>query len=519
MVRSTFGGFTTAQLALRASQSALNVVGQNIANINTAGYTRQRVDLASFNFHNPNQYAAINSTHVGFGVKITGISQLRDPYLDIRFRDGIADVGEQDAKLSVLDELKATFDETGKNGIEAKFQDILTQLQNLAGKKNGTDNDSLIRSECQSLTNLLNSYATNLQTARKNLEDNLTDGSLKSVNEILTNIQELSKTIKVAQINGDSALELQDRRNDLIDQLATYANIEVKYVENAQVTGRKVDQLTINLIQADGTRVPLINDTESAAQFTSVKDTNTGKISLELTPVNGGATVSIDETNLKSGSLKGSLEMLNCAGDFDGTDTHGIAYYEKMLDSLANTFATEMNRLNGSNNVPLELFVSSGGAGTAITAGSIRLSDDWLKGTISIKVASDEAIAGGVSDDNTNINKIIEAFSKDFEFKEVSTTDPNPNATIFTGSFQGCYSNMISVLGVDIKSTSTVLNSYLSVTEQVANTRDGVSGVSLDEETMNLMQFQKSYNAAARFMTTLDEAMDTIINGMGVVGR
>ena len=78
MIRSTFGGFTTAQLAMAASQRALDVVGQNIANINTTGYTRQRLDIASINFQNNGMYS--NSPgKVGYGVEITGISQLRDP--------------------------------------------------------------------------------------------------------------------------------------------------------------------------------------------------------------------------------------------------------------------------------------------------------------------------------------------------------------------------------------------------------------------------------------------------------
>ena len=81
MIRSTFAGFTTAQLAMAASQKALDVTGQNIANINTVGYTRQRLDIASLNTHGGNFYSSGNKTKVGFGVEMTGISQLRDPFL------------------------------------------------------------------------------------------------------------------------------------------------------------------------------------------------------------------------------------------------------------------------------------------------------------------------------------------------------------------------------------------------------------------------------------------------------
>ena len=76
MIRSTFAGFTTAQLALNASQRALDVAGQNIANINTSGYTRQRLDLMSLNFRSSSTSSTSTNQRAGFGVEITGISQV-----------------------------------------------------------------------------------------------------------------------------------------------------------------------------------------------------------------------------------------------------------------------------------------------------------------------------------------------------------------------------------------------------------------------------------------------------------
>ena len=70
-----------------------------------------------------------------------------------------------------------------------------------------------------------------------------------------------------------------------------------------------------------------------------------------------------------------------------------------------------------------------------------------------------------------------------------------------------------------LKSTKTLLSNHISIVQQTANSRDGVSGVQLDEEGMNLMHYNQSYSAAARLMTTLDEALDTLINKTGVVGR
>ncbi len=119
-MRSSFAGFTTAQLAMRASQKALDVTGQNIANINTKGYTRQRLDLISFSTgRGVSKYESSLNVKVGSGVLTTGLSQIRDPFLDIRYRNEVSNAGTQDQKLAIMKDLETVFDEVTKNGIQS----------------------------------------------------------------------------------------------------------------------------------------------------------------------------------------------------------------------------------------------------------------------------------------------------------------------------------------------------------------------------------------------------------------
>ena len=112
MIRSTFYGFHTALSGLNYAQKALDVTGNNITNMNTTGYTRQRVDINSIAASSyMDRYANANSHNVGQGVSITGISQLRDKFLDVRFRDEASQVGQYDSYLSALEEVAAVFDE------------------------------------------------------------------------------------------------------------------------------------------------------------------------------------------------------------------------------------------------------------------------------------------------------------------------------------------------------------------------------------------------------------------------
>lgn len=92
MVRATFSGFNTALSALQANQKRLDITGQNLSNMNTAGYTRQQLEASSLNYTNPvSHYSNGNETAVGFGVSMDRVSQIRDPYLDIQYRSQSAD--------------------------------------------------------------------------------------------------------------------------------------------------------------------------------------------------------------------------------------------------------------------------------------------------------------------------------------------------------------------------------------------------------------------------------------------
>ena len=119
---------------------------------------------------------------------------------------------------------------------------------------------------------------------------------------------------------------------------------------------------------------------------------------------------------------------------------------------------------------------------------------------------------GATADEN--VLKFVKAMSADWEFCKPGSTDP-----FFKGNFYNCFVNMENVLNIDLKAGNSTLKNKITVINQTADLKDSISGVSLDEEGINLLHYQQSYSAAARLMTTLDEALDKLINGTGVVGR
>lgn len=259
-VLGTFGSFTTARLGIYASQASLNVTGNNIANINTEGYTRQRMDLVSLNSTGTAKYATSFMVDVGYGVLCKSTSQLRDPYMDIRFRNEQAEVGKTETWLSGLEQLSHILDEVGRGtddfGVIAdQIHEFFDALQGLAQRVGTSEYDDLVRSAGSTLTALFNTGAKGLETIRENVYGELQD-SMKEVNAILNNIRDLNKQIRNQGIYGDSALELRDARNLELDKLSKYMKISVTYSMEKIDQYTEVEKMTVSL--ADSGNPPIV---------------------------------------------------------------------------------------------------------------------------------------------------------------------------------------------------------------------------------------------------------------------
>lgn len=530
MLRATFAGFSVARGAMTASQKALDITGQNISNVYTTGYTRQRLDQVSFASGYGN-YAVTNyTTHIGNGVLVTGTSQIRDPYLDIQYRTQMANVGMADAKASVLEDIEAVFDETMKSAIKDAFSDLESKLLDLANSTGAELDDSIVRSSMQSLVNLFHSNATQMAEKRENVTADF-ENSVEKANALMKEIAEYNKTIKSSHILGHPALELQDKRNDLLDELASYVPIQVNYRDeylNAAQT-EKVDVLEVYMLRADGTKVKII-DHDQTGEFEAETDKANKFTKLTLTDVEqtpGTTEISsydptIKERNLliNGGTFAGTLNMLNSSGVFDGdaTTEKGFGYYEQAFDLLVDTFANTLNTINGqgfdtNGNAPgaagFNLFVTSDGS-TDFTAANIMVNEDWIKGNLHLnpKLHQDSGTT-----QNDNINKFIAALNDKQKFE--ITDASGASHTIFEGNFYNYYVDIESTLGIDQQATDNLLNNHITVLNTIAQSKDEVSGVSLDEEGVSLMQYQRSYTAAARLMTTLDDTLQTLLNIAG----
>lgn len=576
----TFGSFTTVRLGIYSAQKGLDVTGNNITNINTVGYTRQQLKQASLIPSVSDRYVSIYSARIGQGAVVSGITQLRDPGLDISYRKAQSDVGSYDAKLEGLNDLATILDEVGKGSLEQDDGVILSQLNDLRDLisesiTNGTDN-TLIRTSAEELTTLFNSYATKLSELKTTYEEKL-DQEVDQVNDILTQIRDLNEAIRNSDLRGDPGLELRDQRNVLLDELSSYIKVDIKYSMESVGPNTEIEKLTVSIAGTntklvDGVystqlatedaaageghylqRNPNFNPTQSfsatnlpyldengvpckLADAAQIKNTNYSIVLSPLANKAGEQQLQRDYGTVLSdtvlyGSLQSIRELLTEKGSFATNDEiknvdpnaatkRGIPYYQKALDSLAREFATQMNNLNTYQDVDNKIELSTPGKGPLfsmgsdnnkidnITAANISVSLDWANDKVQIQTTDDPNAASG---DTSRLAEFLALFDKKLEF-DPKHIDAAAAGSPYKGTFEDMLLNIESTLAKDQMSTDAVLNNYVIAANDAYVSREGVTGVDLNDEATSLITYQKAYTAACRLLTTLEEALDSLIN-------
>ncbi len=616
MVRASFAGFSTALSALQANQKRLDIIGQNLSNMNTVGYTRQQLETSSLNYRTPvSNYMNGSEIIVGFGVHMDKVSQIRDPYLDAQYRSQMYKSSYTDSLQTSLDSLAKIFDESTITGITKAFDDIKSSLINMQdeSKVNDAIYESELRSRIKALTNLLNDADNKITEAERQEymrltgKDTTENGAIETVNDILQKIGSLNRQIKQNQILGQQSLELMDERNVLLDELSSYIPIEVTYYKDRMHDGilngtendatptedlsetyhvdsngnpmfkkEWPDDLRVEMLYTaqDGTtkRVTLVEGTEGANDdnigkltYTPVKDNtgaditppypagfkltftgckgdlvgNTPSIDLEIDPATGtmGGLQLPDE----SGSIQAMLDMLWKNGTGDAVnDVKGYEYYRQELNNLAKAFADVINSINidGAKNdktgiKPEDQYLIANKTDNGlndITAANIGINTNWVNGTVHVSTAG--SAANGTKNPTDTILNMLEAMKATYPLNGtgnlvdiltaangVAGIDVANLGNLKNNTFADYMNHVSTTLANDSYHNKYALKSNVTVLNGIHNSRDEMSGVSLDEEASNMMQFMSAYNAASRFMTALDQTLDVLINSTGVVGR
>lgn len=596
MLRPTFLGFETQKRALFSAQKNLDITGNNISNIDTKGYTRQRVDLFSVENQKGGLRYDTKVALAGQGVDMYGVTQIRNVLLDERYRTISGEANESTTKADILYNIEDIIDDveaanTGFSGIMSKFEKALQDFSTENADRR--EMAAVAINAAKQIGNILQNFSNRINKV-SDLTYTKTENAVDRVNQIFKQISSLNKQIvddyvasNQAFINDSGkyqahqeygALELKDQRNLLLDELAEYGDVEVttnlmgditvkfggkEVVSKAffDVNGNKVG------VDADGNPVdPKAKADYVYAQLSMFKPTSgtpeekqpsnlklyaselftrnqwisiasdpaksdavlgaqkdaSGNVSNEIINV-GTDNRNTTSEGLSRGTLKAYFDMYNGNGSFVSSAKYkgaaangyqGIPYYKEVMNSLAKTFADKFNEANGydsadPNTAHRQMFTYD----PDDAAYTFAVSQAWKDNTMMVGMTT---VQEGTDKehqelDNENLHRLLGVFKTEF------TYDSIPSGQKYT--LEGYVRNYGESIGEQTESEINAGTVATTILSSIDSARDDIMGVFLDEEGINMMNYQKWYNAAARMMTTLDEALDTIINSMGIVGR
>ncbi|WP_215189858.1 flagellar hook-associated protein FlgK [Exiguobacterium sp. s6] len=498
---STFMGLETARRSLTTHQWALQATGNNVANASNPGYSRQRLSLGMTEQLSVN-FGGTKAGQFGTGVRGETLARIRDLMIDQQYRDETVKNSFYATKEAAFGRMEDIINEPSENGLAKALDLFWGSLQDLSVNPDDTGARSVVRQRAMTLTETFNYMSSSLTKVQDDLKSEA-DVVIKKVNDLLTKISDVNRQIGDAEPIGVLPNELYDERDRYMDELAQYIEFDRKPVDylNGETRGnsQRMAEGRIDIVVNIGTKAAPNNVTLVDAIGGGI-----GKFDgLELTDA-AGTVIPLTHSDIPNGKLKALVEMYgeNGSEGIDGAFTVML----KDLDEMALQFATAFNTSHSGN------IDAAGVAGTnqffdnMTSAADITVGDAIMKNLDLIAASKDGNIGDG-----SGALALADLKNQVLSFTEGSVTT---NASI--GKY---YQNIIGNMAVSASQSGSLAKSTFALMASSDQRRQSVSAVSLDEEMTMMIQYQHAYNAAARNITAVDEMLDKIINGMGVVGR
>ncbi|HLR42062.1 MAG TPA: flagellar hook-associated protein FlgK [Pseudogracilibacillus sp.] len=516
----SFQGLELARKALFAQQGALYTTGHNIANVNTDGYSRQRVNFETdSSFPQPSRFMPNIPGQVGTGVNIGTVQRIREHFLDMQYRAENSRSQYWDTKSEAIKRMENVLNEPSEEGLNAQMDLLWQSIEDLVNDSDNSGARAVVAQRALGFTETFNHLSKSLQAIRKDLKDQI-DVSVKSVNSLMEQIHNLNEQIKKIEPHGMLANDLYDERDRLIDNLSEYMNVKVSYESSGGNSLDIADGLaTIEVLDSSGQSfdppIVLVDATDKDnLSFNELEIGYDDEGLVSSLTVDGGSNNGnrLADIVTSDGRLNGLMESYGYDGGIDNLYPAMLQKLDDMAAAFANAFnaqhaeGIDKNGVQGTDAffVIKEEFLDPDNPNETpiFTAENITVSEEIMEDPNRIAAAE----VGGGSRNGNNAFKLLDVFDE-------------PLGDLEDTSVRQHYIAVIGELGVQGQKANTMKNSTETLKAQIDNSRMSVTAVSLDEEISNLIKFQHAYNAAARSLTAVDELLDKVINQMGLVGR
>ena len=468
---SIFSGLDIARSALMANQTAIEVTGHNIANVNTAGYSRQTVTLTARRAYAADTSMNPGAAQLGTGVDVTAVTSVRDRFLEAQLLRISGQASDRDQYSSILDRVQTALSETGGGGLSSSLTAFFNAFQSLAQDPARSDLRTSVLQTADAL-------AREFQSLDKDLERIRTDAHAQvgtlvdQANSVAEQIAHLNVQIGGALALGQHPNDLEDQRQELVKQLSELLGAQAH--DELDIHGKPTGSVTVECggwtLVSGPSAVPIPSDFTSSVSHPYLTD-------------------GITAVFAPGGQIGG---LTKAAGSIDA--------YRQSLNDIASTLIQRVNTQHaagyGLDGITGRAFFTGTGAN------DIALAPEVANNTDALAAASLPGAGNTVAPGNGDNARAIAAIAN--------------QAAIGADTLGSAYARLVTRVGVDARTSQTESASLASERQQVLTMRNAVSGVSLDEEMTNMMQYQRSYQSAARLLSTIDSMVQTLLSAVGV---
>lgn len=479
-----FSALNAGKTALSVNQKSIEIIGNNISNVNTEGYSRQDADLTP--------YPSLNfgGFFVGQGVTVSNVSRDHDTFVTNMLQDKSSEFGLHNGQTSALAELERIFS-IGEENISTEINRFFDSWQELSANPSGLVERDIVIQRGELLAERFNLSIDDLNKVKENINDSLIS-KIDGVNSQITEIAELNQRIFTIEVQGQSANSARDRRDMLAKELSTSLGVQTYYDSKGMMS-----------VQLPG-GLPLVQ----------------GNLAMKIEGIQNGSDVDLV---LHAGGITRPLGLNNLGGEFEGlVDIRDqfIPSIKDDLDRLAYEIIESVNLAHGGNPSLGNPAGGTGGAGLDSSTGvdfftpvnplpPPPASDPWKDAARNMSVSitdSNQVAAAAVPippntvapGDNRNA-LIISNIGEDYLIDNID-------------NFGAYYGKLTARIGIESNQNQLALGGAEDAMVQLENLRDGLVGVSLDEEMINLIQFQRGFESSAKFLSTIDEMMVSLLN-------
>jgi len=555
MTTNIFSAMSSAKLGLLAQQLAIEVTGQNIANVQTEGYSRQDV---TFQANTPRSVA---TGMVGTGVRIAGIERSHDQFLFNQIMDEGDLTGKTEVTKDIFEQLEVLFSEGSGRSLNDALSSFFEGVQDLSSNPQGMPERFNMVSKAEHLAFTFNQTGQQLFNIQRNI-DFAIETKVADINSITAQIGKLNEGIHANEPTGQyKANDLRDNRDRQVKKLSQLIDVQLVNESDGQ----------ISLTTKDGTALVLKD--RVFALSTSLNGDNE---SLKDVNINNGAGLTNITSSIKGGELRGYLDMRDAQVEsildkmnimssaiiqefnrvhregFGLDGSSGLDFFNPMdvtvKTNVNNKGSAVVNMTNASPTlVPVDEYEitftgaktftlknlttqASSGAFTfnqgstfniknsfAVDISGTAAAGDKVTFSVSENAASKMAVSSSITE---NVRKIAAGNTKSGDGGNALQMAGLQNDLVFNSvtlqsgsgsfTFDEYYNAVVSTIGIESFSAQMTLRQQEGVMLQLNSRRESISGVSIDEEMIKMIKFQQAYNASARMITMVDEMLDTL---------